>query len=101
MNSPSELTAVGVQTPGKTNEAIGLAGHDRFKGQTTSNSQDCATHGFTDQAFDAMRMRAERCRCSLYGIADGYLLTRQAWGLSKQFPDLRSVARVLRMMEAN
>ena len=100
MTHSRKAHGAGQGTP-TSDEAIGLAGRDRSKGQAISDNQDCAALGFADQAFETMRARAERCRCSLYGIADGYLLTRQAWGLSKQFPDLRSVARVLRMMEAN
>ena len=33
MTSPSELTAVGAQASATTDEAIGLAGHDRLMSQ--------------------------------------------------------------------
>lgn len=53
-----------------------------------------------EQQFQTLVRRAAAVRCCLYPLADGYLMTRQAVGMSRELPDLRAVACVLRLLEA-
>lgn len=67
-----------------------------------ADARNVSLGGLADQAFAGMAARAARLHCTLYALHDGgFMLTRQAWGMSRSFPDLRAVAAVLRMMEAN
>jgi hypothetical protein len=85
-------------TPGN-DEARWQAGS---KAQETVDDRHCAqiNAGRNTAAFQRIADDAARLHCSLRAVGTGYLLTRQAWGMSRHLPDLAGVARVLRMMGA-
>ncbi len=74
-----------------------------FKGQEQDDSRDSQASGYGTQA-DAERMavatmsaHAARAGCTLHELAGGgFLLCK--WSLSRELPDLRAVAALLRRM---
>ena len=70
------------------------------KAQRTLDNRDCAETGAARNtaAFRRISDEAARLHCSLRAVGTGYVLTRQAWGMSRHLPDLAGVTRVLRLM---
>lgn len=65
-----------------------------------STEMHSALTGQTDQLLLALTAKAATVSCTLYPTASGYLLSRQAWGMTRHCPDLRVVSAVLKMMGA-
>jgi hypothetical protein len=83
----------------KSDEARWQAGSEA---QRTVDNRNCAeiSAGRNASAFERIAGDAARLHCSLRAVGTGYVLTRQAWGMSRHLPDLAGVARVLRLMGA-
>ena len=98
MTTVSRPTRAGYVTP-KNDEARWQAGS---KAQRTLDKLHCAENGAgrNTSAFQRIADDAARLHCSLRAVGTGFVLTRQAWGMSRHLPDLAGVARVLRLMGA-
>jgi hypothetical protein len=96
MTTSPRLARADAVTP-RNDEARWQAGS---KAQRTLDSRHCAE---TDarrntEAFQRISDDAARLHCSVRAVGTGYVLTRQAWGMSRHLADLAGVARVLRLI---
>jgi hypothetical protein len=105
MREANNARAAGVLADGQKCERPG-ASRAPLNEPNNSGHQDSADAGGGHQGFGndvsqlaALASKAAAIRCSLYPLSNGgFLLTRQAWGLSRELPDLRSVAVLLGRM---
>ncbi|MBL8348933.1 MAG: hypothetical protein JNL87_01345 [Burkholderiaceae bacterium] len=80
-------------------EDPGRPGSEVFKVQTQDGQANCAAPSGRDQEgvqFAKLSAIASRHRIVLHELAGGYLMSR--WSRSRELPDLRAVALLLRQM---
>jgi hypothetical protein len=86
------------ERPGVTAQAFKVADNNGQPDSEVAPDRPQAFPADTSQ-LAALAAKAARVRCSVYPLAHGgFVVTRQAWGMSRELPDARSVGILLDRM---